>query len=44
MRTGMQRRDMSDGVIVEEAPPAEFFKNPRHERTRKFLGEILPRY
>lgn len=32
---------MSEGSIVEEAPPAEFFGNPRHERTRKFLGEIL---
>ncbi len=27
--------------IVEEAPPQEFFTRPRHERTRKFLGEIL---
>jgi polar amino acid transport system ATP-binding protein len=26
---------------VEEAPAEEFFKNPKHERTRKFLGEIL---
>jgi polar amino acid transport system ATP-binding protein len=34
---------MSDGSIVEEGPPAEFFKSPKHERTRKFLGEILPR-
>jgi polar amino acid transport system ATP-binding protein len=32
---------MSSGAIVEEAPPEEFFKNPQHERTRKFLGEIL---
>ena len=32
---------MSQGAIVEEAPPQEFFSNPRHERTRKFLGEIL---
>jgi polar amino acid transport system ATP-binding protein len=32
---------MADGAIVEEAPPSEFFTNPRHERTRKFLGEIL---
>lgn len=31
----------SDGSIVEEAPPAELFKNPKHERTKKFLGEIL---
>lgn len=32
---------MASGAIVEEAHPAEFFTNPRHERTRKFLGEIL---
>jgi polar amino acid transport system ATP-binding protein len=32
---------MASGAVVEEAPPAEFFTNPRHERTRKFLGEIL---
>ncbi len=35
---------MADGSIVEQGPPAEFFKNPKHERTRKFLGEILPRH
>ena len=32
---------MASGQIVEEAPPAEFFQAPKHERTRKFLGEIL---
>jgi len=32
---------MASGAIVEEAPPTEFFTTPRHERTRKFLGEIL---
>ncbi len=32
---------MASGAIVEEAPPATFFSNPRQERTRKFLGEIL---
>lgn len=32
---------MASGAIVEEAPPGEFFTNPSHERTRKFLGEIL---
>ncbi len=32
---------MSEGEIVEEAPPAAFFTAPRQERTRKFLGEIL---
>jgi polar amino acid transport system ATP-binding protein len=31
---------MANGSIVEEAPPDEFFSNPKNERTRKFLGEI----
>jgi polar amino acid transport system ATP-binding protein len=35
---------MASGTIVEEAPPAEFFSDPKHERTRKFLGEILGRH
>jgi ABC-type polar amino acid transport system ATPase subunit len=26
---------------VEEAPPALFFKDPKHERTRRFLDQIL---
>jgi len=29
------------GVIVEDGPPKEFFANPRDERTREFLGQIL---
>ncbi|WP_337271178.1 amino acid ABC transporter ATP-binding protein [Oryzifoliimicrobium ureilyticus] len=32
---------MAAGAVVEEAPPNEFFSNPKQERTRKFLGEIL---
>jgi polar amino acid transport system ATP-binding protein len=32
---------MASGQILEEAPPAEFFKSPRHERLRAFLGDIL---
>jgi ABC-type polar amino acid transport system ATPase subunit len=32
---------MDGGVVVEEAPPAEFFAHPRHERTRQFLSKIL---
>ena len=32
---------MDAGEIVEEAPPAEFFRNPRHERTKLFLSQIL---
>ena len=35
---------MANGAIVEEAPPEAFFHNPRHERTRKFLGEILHKH
>jgi glutamate transport system ATP-binding protein len=32
---------MDDGRIVETAPPAEFFANPRSERARNFLGKVL---
>ena len=32
---------MSDGQIVEEATPDEFFTNPRSERAKEFLGKIL---
>jgi ABC-type polar amino acid transport system ATPase subunit len=32
---------MDAGEIVEESPPEEFFANPRSERTRTFLGQIL---
>jgi general L-amino acid transport system ATP-binding protein len=32
---------MDGGVLVEEAKPTEFFQNPREERTRKFLSQIL---
>jgi general L-amino acid transport system ATP-binding protein len=32
---------MDKGEIVEEAPPEDFFGNPRSERTRTFLGQIL---
>ena len=32
---------MDFGEIVEQAPPLEFFKNPRRARTRLFLKEIL---
>lgn len=35
---------MAEGSIVEEGPPADFFKNPQHARTRKFLGEILSQH
>ena len=32
---------MADGEIVEEGPPEEFFNNPKSERTKAFLGQIL---
>ncbi|MEG4457700.1 amino acid ABC transporter ATP-binding protein [Microcoleus sp. N9_A1] len=32
---------MDGGVLVEEAAPEEFFHNPKEERTRKFLSQIL---
>jgi general L-amino acid transport system ATP-binding protein len=30
-----------DGQIVEQAPPEQFFANPREERTKLFLSQIL---
>jgi len=33
---------MADGQIVEQKPPKAFFDNPEQERTKKFLGQILP--
>jgi polar amino acid transport system ATP-binding protein len=32
---------MAEGRIIEQAPPADFFAAPRHEKTRQFLGQIL---
>ena len=32
---------MDQGQIVEQNSPAEFFSNPRNERTRDFLSKIL---
>jgi len=32
---------MDDGRIVESAESSEFFRSPRHERTRAFLGQML---
>lgn len=32
---------MSDGMIVEEGEPKEFFNNPKNERTQKFLKNVL---
>ena len=30
-----------EGVIVEEAKPEVLFDNPKHERTKLFLSQIL---
>lgn len=30
-----------DGLIAEEGTPEEIFENPKHERLKTFLGEIL---
>jgi len=32
---------MDEGRIIEEGHPAEFFANPREERTRSFLKKVL---
>ena len=32
---------IDEGVIAEEAPPAEFFGNPQSERLKSFLAKVL---
>ncbi len=32
---------MDDGMVLEDAPPSEFFTNPKNERLREFLRRIL---
>ncbi len=32
---------LDQGEIVEQAEPAEFFDNPKSQRTRAFLDQIL---
>lgn len=32
---------MDDGLIVEDAPPADIFTNPKQPRTRAFLSRVL---
>ncbi len=32
---------LEEGKIIEEAPPAELFTNPKDERTRRFLRRIV---
>ena len=34
---------MEDGRVVESAPSAQFFANPKQERTRAFLSRIANR-
>ncbi|WIM95355.1 amino acid ABC transporter ATP-binding protein [Actinoplanes oblitus] len=32
---------MADGQLIEQAPPAEFFANPKSDRAKDFLSKIL---
>ena len=32
---------MDGGVILEEAPPQEFFAHPKNQRTQDFLSKVL---
>ena len=32
---------MDEGEIIEENNPADFFDNPKHDRTKLFLSQIL---
>ena len=32
---------LDHGVILEEGPPEQLFKNPQHERTKEFLSKIV---
>jgi polar amino acid transport system ATP-binding protein len=32
---------MDNGVILEEAPPEDFFMRPQHERAKQFLRQLL---
>lgn len=32
---------MDEGLVVEIAPPQQFFNHPEHERTKRFLAQIL---
>ena len=32
---------IDEGVIMEDAPPAEFFGNPKNERLKTFLSKVL---
>ncbi|MBD2307373.1 amino acid ABC transporter ATP-binding protein [Chroococcidiopsis sp. FACHB-1243] len=32
---------LTDGYLIEDTTPSEFFNNPKKERTKKFLSQIL---
>ncbi len=32
---------IDEGIIIEQAPPEEFFKNPKNPRLRDFLSKVL---
>jgi polar amino acid transport system ATP-binding protein len=32
---------LEEGKIIEDAPPAELFTNPKDDRTRRFLRRIV---
>jgi len=32
---------MDEGIIFEEGPPQQLFKNPQKQRTKEFLGKVL---
>ena len=34
---------MEDGVIVEDAPPEEFFEHPKNDRIRQFIRKVEER-
>ena len=31
----------ADGMIAEDGPPEQLFKNPKHQRTRDFLKNVM---
>ena len=39
--SGSRDFNLDVGEIIEEAPPEEFFSNPKEERARRFLDHIL---
>jgi ABC-type polar amino acid transport system ATPase subunit len=32
---------MSDGALIEEGSPDDFFERPKEQRLRTFLGQII---